>query len=73
VGCLLCKKSCPVDAIAGERKRVHVIDQELCIKCGACFDVCPPKVSAVTKLTGHKRASMLKAKKENASAKRAAQ
>jgi NADH:ubiquinone oxidoreductase subunit F (NADH-binding)/(2Fe-2S) ferredoxin/Pyruvate/2-oxoacid:ferredoxin oxidoreductase delta subunit len=60
VGCLLCKKSCPVDAISGERKKVHVIDQDLCIKCGACFDVCPPKVTAVAKYTGKKRKSLLK-------------
>jgi Fe-S-cluster-containing hydrogenase component 2 len=62
-----------VDAIAGERKQVHVIDQELCIKCGACFDVCPPKVSAVVKLTGHKRKRILKIKDEKASTKRAVQ
>jgi ferredoxin len=62
VGCLLCKKSCPVDAISGERKKVHVVDQELCIQCGACFDVCPPKVGAVSKLTGRKRARLLKQK-----------
>jgi NADH:ubiquinone oxidoreductase subunit F (NADH-binding)/(2Fe-2S) ferredoxin len=66
VGCLLCLKSCPVDAISGERKKVHVIDQELCIKCGACMDVCPVKVSAVSKVTGRKRARILK----NASAKK---
>jgi len=53
-------KNCPVDAISGERKKVHVIDQELCIKCGACFDVCPPKVSAVSKYTGKKRDRILK-------------
>ena len=60
VGCLLCLKSCPVDAISGERKKVHIIDQDLCIKCGACLDVCPPKVSAVSKYTGKKRKSILK-------------
>jgi NADH:ubiquinone oxidoreductase subunit F (NADH-binding)/(2Fe-2S) ferredoxin/ferredoxin len=66
VGCLLCLKNCPVDAISGERKKVHIIDQELCIKCGACLDVCPPKVSAVSKVTGKKKARILK----NASGKR---
>jgi len=59
VGCLLCLKSCPVDAIAGERKKVHVIDQGLCIKCGACLDVCPPKISAVSKVTGRKKARIM--------------
>ncbi len=52
VGCLLCKKECPVEAISGERKKVHVIDQVACIKCGACYRVCPPKIRAVTKATG---------------------
>lgn len=60
VGCLLCLKSCPVDAISGERKKVHIIDQDKCIKCGACFDICPAKVSAVSKYTGKKRKNILK-------------
>ena len=55
VGCLLCKKNCPVDAISGERKKLHIIDQDLCIKCGACMDVCPPKIDAVSKYTGTKK------------------
>jgi NADH-quinone oxidoreductase subunit F len=59
VGCLLCLKSCPVEAISGERKKVHVIDQELCIKCGACLEVCPPKVMAVSKYTGKKKERIL--------------
>jgi NADH:ubiquinone oxidoreductase subunit F (NADH-binding)/(2Fe-2S) ferredoxin/Pyruvate/2-oxoacid:ferredoxin oxidoreductase delta subunit len=52
VGCLLCLKNCPVNAISGERKKLHVIDQAACIKCGACFNVCPAKIQAVTKYTG---------------------
>jgi NADH-quinone oxidoreductase subunit F len=59
VGCLLCLKSCPVEAISGERKKVHIIDQDLCIKCGACLEVCPPKVMAVSKYTGKKKERIL--------------
>ncbi len=60
VGCLLCKQSCPVDAISGERKQIHVVDQALCIKCGACLDVCPKKVMAVSKYTGKKKDKIIK-------------
>jgi Fe-S-cluster-containing hydrogenase component 2 len=52
-------KNCPVKAISGERKKVHTIDQELCIKCGACLDVCPPKIRAVSKYTGRKKDRLL--------------
>jgi len=48
-GCTLCVRNCPVDAITGERKQVHVIDQDACIKCGVCLDVC--KFDAVTRNT----------------------
>jgi NADH-quinone oxidoreductase subunit F len=39
-GCMLCGKRCPSSAIAGERKKLHVIDPAKCIKCGVCFEVC---------------------------------
>ncbi len=39
-GCTLCALKCPTKAITGERKGPHVIDQELCIKCGRCKEVC---------------------------------
>jgi len=45
-------KACPVEAIAGQRKEVHTIDQSKCIKCGVCFDRCPTKFHAVECLTG---------------------
>ena len=38
--CLLCKKHCPQGAISGEKKQPQVIDQDTCIKCGVCRDVC---------------------------------
>jgi len=40
VGCTACARNCPVNAIAGERKGIHIIDQETCIKCGACLEKC---------------------------------
>jgi NADH-quinone oxidoreductase subunit F len=39
-GCGLCMKQCPQDAISGDKKEPHKIDQKQCIKCGACYDVC---------------------------------
>jgi ferredoxin len=39
-GCMACAKNCPVSCISGERKKLHVIDQQRCIKCGMCYSVC---------------------------------
>jgi NADH-quinone oxidoreductase subunit F len=39
-GCTLCVRSCPTNAIVGEKKQAHFINQDLCIKCGKCFTVC---------------------------------
>jgi Na+-translocating ferredoxin:NAD+ oxidoreductase RNF subunit RnfB len=40
-GCMKCIKACPQNAITGERKKVHKLNQELCIKCGICKETCP--------------------------------
>ena len=40
-GCTACVKICPVGAITGERKSLHVIDMSMCIDCGACGRICP--------------------------------
>ncbi|MFH1228384.1 MAG: NADH-ubiquinone oxidoreductase-F iron-sulfur binding region domain-containing protein [Planctomycetota bacterium] len=50
-GCMICLKQCPVKAIKGDRKMVHVIDQKTCTKCGTCFEVCPAKFRAVEKIS----------------------
>jgi len=39
-GCTKCARNCPVNAITGKVRELHVIDQAKCIKCGACVDNC---------------------------------
>jgi coenzyme F420-reducing hydrogenase delta subunit/Fe-S-cluster-containing hydrogenase component 2 len=50
--CMICAKRCPVEAITGAKNQIHVVEQEECIKCGTCFEVCPPKFGAVAKIVG---------------------
>ncbi len=39
-GCTLCATACPAQAIRGENKQPHLIDQEICTKCRICVDTC---------------------------------
>ena len=41
VGCSVCMRVCPVDAIVGKPKARHRILPEVCIDCGACGRICP--------------------------------
>lgn len=45
-GCTLCARNCPANAISGELRQMHHIDQDLCIKCGLCTNSC--KFNAIT-------------------------
>ena len=50
-GCGICLRACPVEAITGGKRMVHVIDQGKCIKCATCLEKCPTKFSAVKKVS----------------------
>ena len=50
--CTICARRCPAEAIISAKNEVHVIEQDKCIKCGTCFDVCPVRFAAVAKITG---------------------
>jgi len=39
-GCSKCSRICPVGAISGKIKEPFIIDQDKCIKCGACIESC---------------------------------
>ncbi|MCX6646075.1 MAG: 4Fe-4S binding protein, partial [bacterium] len=41
IGCGKCIKVCPTDAIAGNMKKLHVLDKDKCIVCGSCVEICP--------------------------------
>ncbi|MBN2534678.1 MAG: 4Fe-4S binding protein [Spirochaetales bacterium] len=46
--CGKCRKACPYNAIAGEKKVPHQIIKDKCVKCGICFEICP--FDAITKV-----------------------
>ncbi len=40
IGCTVCAKKCPADAIIGTPRNPYFIVQEKCIGCGECYDHC---------------------------------
>ncbi|OGB38127.1 MAG: ferredoxin [Burkholderiales bacterium RIFCSPLOWO2_12_67_14] len=41
IGCTLCIKACPTDAIVGSNKLMHTVIEPYCTGCELCIPVCP--------------------------------
>ncbi len=52
IGCALCLKACPVDAIVGAAKRMHTVIDDLCTGCELCIPVCPVDCISLVAVTG---------------------
>lgn len=50
-GCEHCVVVCPAECIGVHPKRFKLIDQERCVKCGNCLEVCPEEYDAVVKIS----------------------
>ena len=51
IGCTLCIKACPTDAIVGGNKRMHTVIEPWCTGCELCIPVCPVDCIALENVT----------------------
>jgi electron transport complex protein RnfB len=54
IGCTLCLKACPTDAIAGANKAMHTIIEAECTGCELCIPVCPVDCIRLDNVTGER-------------------
>ncbi|MCM2296135.1 electron transport complex subunit RsxB [Rhodoferax sp.] len=52
IGCTLCIKVCPVDAIVGANKLMHTVIEPYCTGCELCLPVCPVDCIEVENVSG---------------------
>lgn len=52
IGCTLCIKACPVDAIVGANKLMHTVMEASCTGCDLCLPVCPVDCMLVANVSG---------------------
>lgn len=53
IGCTLCIRACPVDAIIGANKRRHSVIAALCTGCELCIPPCPVDCITLHPVDGH--------------------
>lgn len=54
IGCTLCIKACPTDAIVGSNKRMHTVIEPWCTGCELCIPVCPVDCIELENVTGER-------------------
>lgn len=52
IGCTLCIKACPTDAIVGANKRMHTVIEPYCTGCDLCIPACPVDCIAMEPVSG---------------------
>jgi len=52
IGCTLCIKACPTDAILGANKLMHTVIEPYCTGCELCLPVCPVDCISLENVTG---------------------
>ncbi len=52
IGCTLCIKACPTDAILGSNKFMHTVIAPHCTGCELCLPVCPVDCISLENVTG---------------------
>ncbi len=52
IGCTLCIKACPTDAIVGANKRMHTVIEPWCTGCELCIPVCPVDCISLDNVSG---------------------
>lgn len=54
IGCTLCIKACPTDAIVGSNKHMHTVIESYCTGCELCIPVCPVDCISLEPVSGSK-------------------
>lgn len=54
IGCTLCIKACPTDAIVGSNKLMHTVIEPYCTGCELCIPVCPVDCISLEVVSGER-------------------